>query len=339
MSAPRLRTAVIGFGNVAAGYADDPAMARHIPFATHAQVLAAHPAYDWQAVVDVSETALETARRHWAIPHTAHSVAALVRHISPEVAVLATPPNSRLEILEQLPDLRAVLVEKPLGVTQAQSRAFVEACRRRNILVQVNLYRRADTLFRRLAAGELVERIGLPQAAFGVYGNGLLNNGTHQVDLVRMLLGEVEDAQIVPGVVPYPAGPIPGDIQIPFSLRLKSGLMAQMQPIRFEHYRENSLDIWGKRGRLEITLEGLNVTVSPRRANRAMQGEREVASDADERLPSTLGHAFYEMYTNLADALAGRAELWSPGESALRTACVVQSLFDLASPHGDESPR
>ena len=67
----------------------------------------------------------------------------------------------------------------------------------RNLLVQVNLLRRADECFRELAAGRMVELIGRLQAAQGLYGNGLINNGTHMVDLVRMLFGEVEEAKAV----------------------------------------------------------------------------------------------------------------------------------------------
>ncbi|MCI0559015.1 MAG: Gfo/Idh/MocA family oxidoreductase, partial [Nitrososphaera sp.] len=115
-----LRTVVIGFGKIGAGYANDPIMAEYYPYATHAQVLAVHPSFAWEAVVDPSEVALELARTQWEIPHVARSIEELRRYYQPEVAVLATPPEFRLTILEQLPNLRAVLVEKPLGLTIAE---------------------------------------------------------------------------------------------------------------------------------------------------------------------------------------------------------------------------
>jgi predicted dehydrogenase len=71
MSVKRLRTVVIGFGRVASGYAKDPVMARHYPYATHAQVLAAHPGFSWDAVVDTDGEALAAARAEWKIPNTA----------------------------------------------------------------------------------------------------------------------------------------------------------------------------------------------------------------------------------------------------------------------------
>lgn len=330
MTRSKLGTVLVGFGKIGAGYAEDPVMARYYPYATHAQVLAVHPDFAWEAVVDISDEALELARNRWKIPHLAKSVEELTHCYQPEVAVIATPPESRSAIIEQLPTLCAVMVEKPVGLTVAAGQDFLDHCNRRRILVQVNLWRRADETFRSFAAGKLGELVGQPQAVFGVYGNGLLNNGTHMVDLVRMLFGEIETVQSVGGVASYTAGPIVGDVNVPFTLRLCSSLTVMMQPIRFEDYRENSLDIWGEKARLSIMQEGLGICLYPQCENRAMQGEREIASDQPQALDTTVGQAFYNVYSNLADAVNGEASLWSPGESALQTARVIEAVMDSA---------
>lgn len=325
-----LRTAIIGFGQVGAGYADDPIMARYYPYATHAQVLQAHPCFEWQGVVDICDCALQTASQRWHIPHVARTVEELARTYSPEVAVLATPPNSRLELLSHLPDLQAVLVEKPLGETRDQSEAFLHECARRNIIVQVNLWRRADELFQRLAGGYMQQLIGETQAVFALYGNGLRNNGTHLVDFARMLFGEVADARIAPRALPCPSGPLPGDVNVPFTLHMESGLCVMAQAVDFRHYRENSFDIWGTEGRISIEQEGLSIRVFPRCPHRATLGEHEISSDCPQLLPSTVGHAFYRMYDNLANALHHHAPLCSPGVSALHTVDIVENLMTQA---------
>jgi len=125
----------------------------------------------------------------------------------------------------------------------------------------------------------------------------------------------------------YEAGPIAGDMNVPFTVRLSGGLLVSMQPIRFEHYRENGIDIWGEKGRLSIMQEGLRIFLYPRVANRAMEGEREIASDQPRIIESTVGDAFYHMYTNLAAALNDGSLLWSDGESALQTAKVVEAVM------------
>jgi predicted dehydrogenase len=334
MTHPKFRTVLIGFGQVGEGYANDPLMARHYPYASHAQVLAQHSHFSWDAVVDLSEAALTVARERWGIPLVAKTLEVVDKQYRPEVAVIATPPATRLALLEQMPGLRAVLVEKPLCSTVAEGQQFLDYCQQHHIQVQVNLWRRADETFRSLAAGELSQLIGQPQAVFGLYGRGLLNNATHLVDFVRMLLGEIEAVQAVGGVSPYPAGPLPDDVNLPFNLRLGKGVVVTFQPLRFEQYRENSLDIWGEKGRLQIVQEGLSLLLHPRQANRAMQGEGEIASDYPQLLTSTVGQAFYRMYSNLAAALQNEDELWSPGTSALQTAKIVQAILDSAANGG-----
>lgn len=326
MSNAGLRTVLIGFGKVAQGYAADATMARYYPYATHAQALRDHPAFDWCAVVDPDNEARTAAVRDWGVPDAVADVTVLgplAEQI--EVAVLATPPGSRLNVIEALPNLRAVLVEKPLGVDLASAQAFLDACHQRGIAVQVNLWRRADTRFRALAGGELAELVGGVQTVVSVYGNGLKNNGTHMVDMARMLFGEIESVQRIDSA-PYIAGPISGDMNTAFALRAKSGVVVMLLPVRFEHYRENGFCIWGTEGRLDILNEGLTIRHYPKVANRAMAGECEIASDAPRELSSTVGDALYRMYENLACALGQGEELWSSGASALTTTKVIEAM-------------
>lgn len=327
MSHRRYRTAIIGFGKIGAEYADDPVMALHYPVATHAQALADHPDFEWQAIVDPRPESRRLARDRWHVPMAFASVEQLAHEAPPEVAVIATPPESRAEIIECLPGLQAVIVEKPLGRTLDEAIAFVRICAERNIQVQVNYWRRADDDFRALAAGGMVEAIGQPQAVFGVYGNGLRNNGSHMIDFSRMLFGEIATVQAAAGVVRHRAAPIEGDIDVPFQLVFESGLCAMFQPVDFVDYRENGLDIWGKHGRLQILQEGLRLIHAARIPNRAMQGEWEIASDAPSIRTSTVGQAFRRLYDHTARMLDSSEAPVSSVDSALRTEAAVEAIM------------
>ena len=324
---PPFKTILIGFGMMGIGYARDPVMARYFKYATHAQVLSDHPRFAWEAVVDPSEDALAAAREHYQVPLLARSLEELAGVFEPEVAVIATPPGHRRGILDRLPGLAGILVEKPLGLNLHESRAFLQECGRRRIMVQVNLWRRADAFFRELAAGRLGQEIGRPLAVFGLYGNGIRNNGTHMVDFVRMLLGEIERVQAFNQVQAFVEGPLEGDPNFGFVLTLQDGLHAVFQSLPFRSYREIGLDIWGESGRLNILQEGLGIYLFPRARNRALQDDWEIASDRPRALSPTCGEALYRMYDNLADALEQGAGLWSPGESALRAEQVIEELL------------
>ncbi len=315
-----------GFGQMASGYGDDPRYVEHVSCPTHAHALKRHPGFDWLAVVDPLPAALEAARSRWGISRVASSVSGLERPEDIEVAVLATPPDVRLKIVRSLPGLKAVLVEKPLAENLDAARVFLDACRRRDIRVQVNITRRGDTVLRELANDGLSGAVGEPRAVFGVYGNGLANMATHSVDLVRMLLGEVRSAQALPGGTAFEEGPLAGDVNLPFVLTMESGLQAAFMPLRFKDYREVGLDVWGSRGRLQLMQEGLVLLHSGVAPCRSFSGVDEVPSDRPEARPTAYGEALYVMYDNLHQALEGRAELFCSGNEALATMRVVVAV-------------
>lgn len=300
-------------------------MARHFRYATHAQVLAEHPGLAWTAAVDPAAGAREALRG--AYPGVPVYAAAGEIPEPLDIAVLATPPGGRIEILESLRSLRAVLCEKPVGDSAGGADRFAAYCRDRRLVVQVNLIRRADVLMNDLRAGRLREIVGEVQAVFSVYGNGIRNNGVHMVDLVRMLCGEIDAPRAVASFPEHPAAH-PGDRAVAFGALLRGGRAAAFfAPVDFDLYRENSIEIWGRSGRLLIAQEGLLNAVFPLRPNRGVDAAMEIASDAPTLLPPTVGNALYRMYDNLVEVLDGRGELVSSIENAQRSERVIDEVL------------
>ena len=324
----RYKTALIGFGRMAAGYADDPANARWFPYATHAQVLRDHPAFDWVAVVDPSAEARAAASSRWGVPVTAASLDEMPNAAAIEVAVIATPPEVHAGLLDRLPSLRAVLVEKPLGVDLVAATAFVDDCNKRGIVGAVNFSRRYAPELMRLANGGLVHSIGKPQAVFGTYGNGMRNNGSHLIDLVSMLLGPVVDAHPIARGNRFVEGPIAGDSNFPFTMLLENGFTVAIQPLTFSAYREIGLDIWGEMGRMQFLHESLTLLTTPVVDNRQLTGARELLHEASVQGDSGLGRALYRAYDNLAASLCGESSLLCPLEDGLATMRVVENLME-----------
>lgn len=326
MNNKQLRTLIVGFGKIGARYADDPVMAKYFEFSTHAQVLEKHPGFKWDACVDPSPSARQLAKDRWGIPHVVASIKDLPEGYEPDVVVVATPPSGREALIDAFPKAKAFLMEKPLANTYIEGQALMRKCRSRGTLVQVALWRRADLGIRALADGGLQRMVGHIQGVMGVYGNGVRNCGIHMIDLVRMLAGEVESAQALSEKKPS-RGPLQGDVDIPFHLRLVNGSPVFFMPVDFSEYRENSIEIWGSLGRVSILQEGLVARAYHKRPNRAMQGEWEVDGDTFEPVETSPGRAFYNLYSNLSAAISGKSELWSPGESALRSEAVVDAIF------------
>ena len=331
MTRPPLRTVIVGFGRIAAGYQDDPLMARYFPHASHAQTLRAHSGFELVAAVDPAPAARQAAAEVWRIPHVAARVEELPGDLGIAVAVMTQPAASRPAALDALPALRAVMLEKPLG---DDGQRFLALCGRRGIEVQVNYWRRGVADFAQLAEGGLLAAIGHAQAAFATYGNGLANNGSHLVDFLRWLLGEVVSAQATGPVRSAPHLPLAGDVDLPFCLTHAGGAQSSVQPLDFRAYREVGVDLWGETARLQIVQESLLGLRSTIADNRALQAEREIASDRMERLDFDVGQALIRLYDNLADALDKAVPLLSDGDNAWRTEAVLQAILASAAAGG-----
>ena len=92
----------------------------------------------------------------------------------------------------EAPSVRAILCEKPLATDAQEGGELVRRANGTGTIVAVAYVRRyagnMRNLRRRLEEGSL----GPVRAVSGWYGNGLLHNGSHWLDLLRMLAGEVE---------------------------------------------------------------------------------------------------------------------------------------------------
>jgi predicted dehydrogenase len=328
----KLRTVLVGFGAIAHGLSIDRRMAAHFRYATHAQVLRDHPRFDWCGTVDPDPKARARARAASGGEVFATLDAAQAA-IAPEVAVIAAPPTVRAEVLRALPGLRGAIVEKPLGADLASAVRFAARCERMGLAVQVCFWRRADRTLRRLAADRL-RTLGAIQAGFALYGNGLRNNGVHLVDLVRMQAGEIVAVRALGPAMPLIRAPIRGDVQLAAALHLDSGAVVSMAPLDFAQYREVALDLWGTKARRAFDQETLRIVDYSRTANRGLENAREIASDRPRAYAPGAAMAFFDLYGDLAKAIATGGRTWSDAANALRAETVVAALLRSAARGG-----
>lgn len=322
-----LRTLVVGFGGIARGLAADARMANWFPIATHAQALRADDGFEWIGVVDPDPAARKAAENDWQVPGFENVADAA--SLQPDILILAMPPGNRADVLAALPNVKGVLAEKPLSGKDGQR--LVADAKARSIPVQINYWRRGDETLCALAQGELKLRIGTLQAGTGIYGNGLDNNGSHLIDMIRMLAGKPEWVQAIGSVIPAQSSPVTGDIQCAFALGMGNGATITAHPVDFGHYREVALDLWGTAARLALQQETLDIRHMPRLANRGLDNEYEIAADRGVSLPCTVADAMPRLYRNLYDAVVHGEALMSPGDSALATERIIALIRQSAS--------
>ena len=159
------------------------------------------------AVYDLLKDRSESLARTFGISKICDSLGEAIS-TAPENAVfdLAVPASAICDVLAELPDGAAVLIQKPMGEDLVQARQIVELCRSKGLLAAVNFQLRfapavmaARDLIRRGAIGELHDvevRVTchmpweLWSFLFGIPRMEIVYHSIHYVDLVRSFLGE-----------------------------------------------------------------------------------------------------------------------------------------------------
>lgn len=329
-----LTAVLIGCGQVGSSLGYDPQYKKYYRYATHADVLCDHPDFNWVAAVDPSRDARQSVARTWPQVALEASLLKLPADLPPlDVAVIATPPSVRVSLLDQLPStVRAAIVEKPLGETMAECEEFLAQARDKRMAVYVNLWRRVDALHRYLATEGLAKHIGEVQGMSIVYGGGLRATATHLIDWLALVAGPVASVQ----AVPEPILDGSADPSFSFVARTAQGVVATFLAVDFQYYREVNLEIWGTKGRLAINNEALVYSVRQIHPHRAMPGFSEIASDrAAKSLKPSVGEAYYNLYTNVAQTERGEAAPLATGEMALQAARVIAAVEESAASGGE----
>jgi predicted dehydrogenase len=159
------------------------------------------------SVYDLAVEKAEALARDFGIPNVGRSLAETIA-TAPERAVfdLAVPAPRIADVLAQLPEGAAVLIQKPMGENLADARAILDLCLRKRLLAAVNFQLRfapcvmvARALLERKAIGNLHDveirvTCHMPWERwtflFGIPRMEIVYHSIHYVDLVRSLFGE-----------------------------------------------------------------------------------------------------------------------------------------------------
>jgi predicted dehydrogenase len=158
------------------------------------------------ALVDVNREKAEALAKEFAIPFCGTSIAEAVR-FAPKDAVfdVAVPAGKLLDVLPQLPDGAAVLLQKPMGETLEEAIEILKVCREKGLVAAVNFQLRwapnmmgARALVQAGVLGELHDMevsvsVHMPWELWSFLKTAprleILYHSIHYVDLVRSWFG------------------------------------------------------------------------------------------------------------------------------------------------------
>lgn len=183
------RAAIIGLGKI--GFEQDASLDKRYVI-TYARALSMHKGFKLVRGFDIDARRRNAFEKKYKVP--ACHYRELKENLSDiDLVVIAVPARNHFEVFKKVAScssLRMVIVEKPLALDLKQARQMLAISKKKRFLLYVNYFRRVDPGIRRLK--QCIERkkwAGLRHVNI-YYGRGLLNNGSHFIDLITFLLGQ-----------------------------------------------------------------------------------------------------------------------------------------------------
>jgi predicted dehydrogenase len=160
----------------------------------HARSAAALPAFEVLAGCDLDAELTQKFVEQYPNARAFTDYSQMLHEIEPEVVLIATSTASHAPLAMQAIEAgaRGIFCEKPMSVSLGEARAMTEACRRRNVALAVNHQRRTYPVFRETKRLMESGAIGDVQLIRGSCQGDILSDGTHLIDTVRFLVGDVE---------------------------------------------------------------------------------------------------------------------------------------------------
>lgn len=321
--------AVVGCGRIGVLMEQDGRQPRP---ATHAGAFAAHPRIRLAALVDGDRERLRHALDVFPFAIGFERCEEMLDAVRPDIVSVATPVEAHRPLVELCGErgVKAIICEKPLAPRAEDGRSMIAVCARSGSLLFVNHTRRFDPEIRRAAAEVRGGVIGEVVQATCYYTAGVMNTGTHLVDLLRFLLGE--PAWVMAVGNEHGACP-PGDVGVDALIEFRSGARAVLQFLDVRDYSIFDIALYGRKGVLTLTRFGFEIERTGLRPRADVSGYHELDLEARTRegkprslMQSVPGH--------VVDCLDGQDQPVSRGEDGLAALAMVLALRESAARGG-----
>ena len=330
MSSHVIRVLIVGCGNIA-GVFDQGRSPCDFPL-THAGAFSRDVRFDLAACVEPDDNRRAEFMKAWGVKDGFRSISELIElNERFDVISICSPTLNHAKDLDAALCLKPKLIfcEKPVTSSLPESEAIVAKCRMAKIPLAVNYTRRWDTDISKLVTDIKSSRWGQLRSVIGTYNKGILNNGSHMLDLLGLLAGPIEVIKVGKPVEDYFAD----DPSVPAWLEGGQGLPIYLVCGHAADYAFFEIQFVFSQG--VLTMEDGGMYWRERRAvdSDTFKGYRNL--DAGIRHAGKYPHSMLQAVDNIYHSISNGEALASTGESALATQRLCEQIKRLAT--GDYS--
>jgi predicted dehydrogenase len=187
-----LKVLIVGCGNIAGGF-DEKNMVNELPL-THAGAYTRDRRFKLIACVEPNDQRRQDFMTVWNVPEGFRSISEVLNSAHKfDVISICSPTTSHEQDINVALQLSPKLIfcEKPITLQLSTSEKIVNKCKQAEVLLAVNYSRRWDPDVVKLASEIKSGVWGSLRSVSGWYNKGILNNGSHMLDLLYMLVGPI----------------------------------------------------------------------------------------------------------------------------------------------------
>jgi len=189
MSKRNYKAAIVGLGNVAWKYrcnrsSPDCAL-------THADVYQKRPDVELAGGCSPQKEDQEGFNKRYKVP-VFDSIDELLTRISPDIVSICSPHEFHFEHTLKCFEYRVPMIwlEKPASTKTSEISTLIEEQKKHRSTVLVNYQRRYNECYKRLKDLYINNSIGKVEFISLIYSKGLLQNGSHMLDILLYVLGD-----------------------------------------------------------------------------------------------------------------------------------------------------
>ncbi len=289
MHSKQYNVLIIGAGNIGALF-DRPGSDLIL---THAHAFTEHPGFNLTGFYDIDIQKSQNAGNIWNCAAFRSIEEAFSKKI--DVVCIAVPDEYHYDILKRVLDFQARLIftEKPLTRTEEEAEEIIKISRDRKIDVMVNYSRRFVPEFEKIK-NEIEQGIyGEYLTGTGYYGKGIMHNGSHLIDLLRHLIGEISAIHPVSSIQDF----YPDDKSISAVLTFDNNKPFFLQYVDCRTYTIFELDILFEKKRIRIFDSGFRFEVYDVLKSTIFKDYKNIEKTA--QIESSLNRAIYNAAENI----------------------------------------
>lgn len=308
---------IIGSGQIVSGYdfPDDENIF------THCHALLNHPRLNLVGVYDIETKKLQDASIKWGF-NPVYSIEELFLH-KLDIVLIAVPDEFHASYLMMVAKYCPLMVicEKPLTTSLEESKKIVTLYKENGIQLFVNYQRRFDKDINNLKCSFENGNLGLFLTGSVVYSKGLLHNGSHAIDLLRYIFGNVVKSEKFSTCYDF----ISTDPSISGRLEFSFGEVFLL--IGNENfYSTFEIDLLFEKARYKFTNSGLDIEIYLVENDPVFENYK--ALILKEKRSSTLNKALRLMWDEVANSLSNNIEMRNSAEEALQSQILCDELIN-----------